>query len=108
MLVTSKGVKDILIGIFAANRKNVAKPEDKLERFFRAWYRSLDYALAHKEEAVPIMAKGFDLPPDEFEAIMSGLRFIPKDEAERMLGADGGEGDFHGISKYLESLWRKA
>ena len=108
VLVTSKGVKDILIGIFAANRNNVAKSEDKLERFFRAWYRSLDYTLAHKEEAVPIMAKGFDLPPEEFEAIMGGLRFIPKVEAKRMLGADGSKGDFHDISRYLESLWRKA
>jgi NitT/TauT family transport system substrate-binding protein len=108
VLVTSKGVKDILIGIFAANRNNVPKSKDKLQRFFRGWYRALDYVLAHKEEAVPIMAKGFQLPPNEFEAIMSGLRFIGKDEAKRLLGADGTQGEFYEISKYEESLWRKA
>lgn len=107
VLVSSKGAKDILIGIFGANRNNVPKSKDKLEKFFRGWYRGLEYVLAHRKEAVPIMAKAFNLPPDEFEAIMEGLRFIGKDEAKRLLGADG-KAEFLQISKYEEGLWRKA
>jgi len=108
VLVSSKGIKDILIGILGANRNNVAQSKDKFQRFFRGWYRALDYVFAHKEEAIPIMAKGFQLPPEEFEAIMSGLRFIRKDEAKQMLGADGTKGEFYEISKYEERLWQKA
>jgi NitT/TauT family transport system substrate-binding protein len=108
VLVSSKGVKDILIGILAANRNNLPKSKDKLERFFRAWYRSLDYSLAHKPEAVPIMAEGFKLPNAEFEDMMGGLRFIDKADAKRMLGADGKEGEFQAICKYEETLWRNA
>ena len=107
-LVTSKGAKDILIGIFAANRNNVEKSKDKLQRFFRGWYRGLEYVQAHKDECVPVMAKGFGMPAGEFGDIMSGLRFIGKDEAKRMLGVGGARGEFYEISKYEESLWRKA
>jgi NitT/TauT family transport system substrate-binding protein len=108
VLVSSKGVRDILIGILAANRNNVPKSKDKLQRFFRGWYRGLDYALANKKEAIPIMAEGFKLPAQEFEDMMGGLRFISKEEAKRMLGADGSKAEFLEISRYVESLWRNA
>ncbi len=108
LLVSSKGVKDILIGIFAANSNKVQKDSDKLTRFFRGWYKSMDYMQNHMEESLPIMAKGFNLPVAEFKDIMGGLRFIGKDEAKKMLGAESGQGEFFEISKYEDSLWRKA
>jgi NitT/TauT family transport system substrate-binding protein len=108
VLVNSKGVKDILIGIFGADRDRVPKDLDKLQRFLRGWYRGLEYAQAHKEESIPIMAKGFGMPAEDFGAILGGLRWIGKDEAKRMLGADGTKGDFFQISNYEEELWQKA
>jgi NitT/TauT family transport system substrate-binding protein len=108
IIVNSQGVKDILIGILAANANQVPANKDKLQRFFRAWYRGLEYAQTHKEEAIPIMAKGFQLPPEEFEAIMNGLRFISKDEAKQLLGADGSQGGFYDIAKYEAELWGKS
>ena len=108
ILVNSKGATDILIGIFAANRNNVAKSKDKFQRFFRGWYRGLEYVLANKEQAIPIMAEGFQLPPEEFGAIMEGLRFIGKEEAKKLLGATGSKADFYRITEYEENLWKKA
>jgi NitT/TauT family transport system substrate-binding protein len=108
ILVNSKGVKDILIGILGANRNRVPESMDKLQRFLRGWYRGLEYVLANKTEAVPIMAKGFGLPPEEFDAILGGLRFITKEEAKQLFGADGTRGGFFDIARYEEELWRKA
>lgn len=108
VLVDSKGVKDILIGIFAADRNRVDSNSDKLQRFFRGWYRGLEYAQAHKAESVPIMAKGFQMPSEEFDAILRGLRPIGKDEAKQMLGAVNPPGTFYQMAKYEAELWRKA
>ena len=108
ILVNSKGVKDILIGIFAADRNRVDANSDKLQRFFRGWYRGLEYAQSHTAEAIPIMAKGFQMPPDEFQAILGGLRPIGKDEAKQLLGATAPPGGFYSISKYESDLWQKA
>jgi NitT/TauT family transport system substrate-binding protein len=107
LLVSSKGVQGILIGIFAANRDRLPKSKDKLRRFLRGWYRSLDYVQAHREESIPIMARGFQLPPKEFEAILSGLRFIPHGEAEQLLGCDG-QGKFSEYVQYVARLWKQA
>lgn len=108
VLVNSKGVKDILIGIFGANRNRVDANSDKLQRFFRGWYRGLEYELAHKSESIPIMAKGFQMPPEEFGDILTGLRPIQKDEAKELLGVNGAQGSFYQISKYEAQLWQKA
>jgi len=108
ILVTSKGAKDILIGIFAANRNNVKMSEDKLVKFFKGWYKGLQYVLDNKEESVPIMAKAFQIPSEEFEAIMEGLRFIKMDEAKKLLGANQAEADFNRIVYYEENLWKNA
>jgi NitT/TauT family transport system substrate-binding protein len=108
VLVNSKGAKDILIGIFAANRNRVDANSDKLQRFFRGWYRGLEYAQAHKEEAIPIMAKGFQMPPPEFGDILTGLRPIGKEEAKQLLGSTVPPGGFFAISKYESQLWQKA
>jgi hypothetical protein len=54
------------------------------------------------------MAKGFQMPSDEFEAIQSGLRPIGKDEAKRLLGVSAPPGGFYAISKYESELWQKA
>lgn len=108
LLVSSKGVKDILIGIFAANSNKVQANSDKLTRFFRGWYKSMDYMQNHMDESLPIMAQGFNMPVAEFKDILGGLRFIGKGEAKKLLGAEGGQGEFFEISKYEDALWRKA
>lgn len=108
VLVDSKGVKDILVGILAGHRDRIPAETDKLQRFLRGWYRGLQYASEHPDESIPIMADGFQLPPEEFKSIMQGLRFISKDEAKSMLGADGSKGSFYDITQYEGQLWQKA
>jgi NitT/TauT family transport system substrate-binding protein len=108
VLVNSKGVDDILIGIFAANRTRVPDTTDKLQRFLRGWYRGLAYVQANRREAIPIMAKGFKLPEQEFGDMLGGLRFIGLDDARRLLGDSGNPGRFAKIAEYEETLWRKA
>jgi len=108
IILTSKGVKDILIGILAANSNRLPQDLNKLQRFARGWYRGLQYYEEHPDESIPIMAEGFKMPPDEFRSIIGGLRFITEAEAKEYLGADGSRGSFFQIANYEQSLWRKA
>ena len=108
ILVTSEGAKDILIGIFAANRNRVGASKGKLRAFIKGWYRSMAYAKEHADEANPIMAKGLGMPEAEFADALSGLRFIDRREAERFLGVGRRQGEFSKIAAYNAELWRKA
>lgn len=108
ILVTSQGATDILIGIFAARRDRVEANKAKLQAFMRGWYRSVAYAHEHPQEANPIMARGLGMPEKEFVDALSGLRFIDRSEAERLLGAGKASGEFSQIALHNAQLWRKA
>jgi NitT/TauT family transport system substrate-binding protein len=108
LLVSSEGATDILIGIFAANRNRVEANRSKLRAFVRGWYRSVQYAKEHPDEANPIMAKGMGMPEAEFIDALSGLRFIERSEAEKLLGAGKREGDFSKIAVDNAELWKRA
>jgi len=108
LLVSSKGAKDILIGILAANRNKLPETNDKLARFLRGWYRGLAFIQSNRAEALPVIAKGFNIPEADIDGMLSGLRFIGQDEAKRLLGAGQGKGEFDPIARYEEELWRKA
>jgi len=94
LLVSSKGAKDILIGILAANRNKLPESNDKLARFLRGWYRGLSFIQSNRAEALPVIAKGFNIPEADIDGMLSGLRFIGLDEAKRLLGAGQAKGEF--------------
>jgi NitT/TauT family transport system substrate-binding protein len=107
ILVTSKGVTDILIGILAADRNRVEASKAKLQAFARGWYRSVAYAQQHPAEANPIMAKGLGMPDADFADALSGLRFISRKEAEKYLGVGRPDGEFTKIAVYNAKLWQR-
>lgn len=108
VLVDSKGITDILIGIFAAHQGNTVASTPKFKAFFRAWYKALDYYEKNPEESIQIMARGFGMPSAEFKDILGGLRFIQKNEAEELLGAHGKLPRFRDIAKANSELWYAA
>lgn len=108
VLVDSKDIKDLLIGIFAAHQGKTTTSALKLKAFFRAWYRALDYYEKNPDESIQIMARGFGMPPAEFKDILGGLRFIKKHEAEELLGAQGKSPRFREIAKANSELWYTA
>jgi ABC-type nitrate/sulfonate/bicarbonate transport system substrate-binding protein len=80
----------------------------KLQAFICGWYRSMDYAMKNPDEANPIMAKGLGMPDAEFADALSGLRFIDRPEAEKLLGLGKPTGEFSKIAVYNADLWRRA
>ena len=108
ILVSSEGAKDILIGVFAANRNRTTSSAPKLQAFIRGWYRALEDFKAHPEESVALVAGDFGIPKDEFSAILTGLRFIEKDEAVELLGSRGAVGRFSEVAEYNAKLWAQA
>lgn len=108
LLVSSKGAKDILIGILAANPNKLPESSDKLARFLRGWYRGLAFIQSNRAQALPVIAKGFNIPEADIDGMLTGLRFIGQDEAKRLLGAGQAKGEFDPIARYEEELWRKA
>ena len=63
------------------------KPE-ALRKLLKAWYKALNYLKANPDEAVAIMARYYDLSPEEFKEIALGVEWPLIDESFEFLGKD--------------------
>jgi NitT/TauT family transport system substrate-binding protein len=57
-------VQDFVASVIYASNEEIAQHPDRLRRFLKAWFETVGYLGEHKAEAVPIMAKIMNAPPD--------------------------------------------
>lgn len=77
ILLTTKGYPDIIVDILVASDK-LAANEELLKRFMDGWLKSVDYIKDHPKEAAQIMSKGMNLPAEDVEGMMAGLRYADR------------------------------
>ena len=77
ILLTTKDYPDIIVDILVASDK-LAANEELLKRFMDGWLKSVDYIKAHPKEAAQIMSKGMNLPAEDVEGMMAGLRYADR------------------------------
>ena len=69
---------------------NASIPADNVQEFI-AWVNE------NPDKASPIMARRFDLTPDEFRDVIKNIRYFALEEAAALMGADNQRGELHGI-----------
>ena len=77
ILLTTKDYPDIIVDILVASDK-LAANEELLKRFMDGWLKSVDYIKTHPKEAAQIMSKGMNLPVEDVEGMMAGLRYADR------------------------------
>ena len=78
ILITTKEKPEIIVDILIASDK-FAADEKLLRDFMDGWLKTVDYIKANPEEAAAIMAKGLNLPVEDVQGMMAGLKFADKD-----------------------------
>ncbi len=99
---------DILLSVFVVREDRLAELRPDLRRFFRAWYRALDYWRKNEEESVKIMAEGFGLPLATFKGMASGMKMTDYEYAKELIGARPGQGRIYEILGLASRLWQQA
>ncbi len=78
ILVTTKDYPEVTIDLLIASDK-LAANEKLLRDFMDGWLKSVDYIKENPEDAAKIMAKGLNLPVEDVQGMMAGLKFADKD-----------------------------
>jgi NitT/TauT family transport system substrate-binding protein len=99
---------DILLSVFVVREDRIPELKADLKRFFRAWYRALDYWKKNDEESVKIMADAFGLPPGTFKGMAADMKMADYDYAKQLIGAQPGEGRIYEILRLAARLWQEA
>ncbi len=77
ILLTTKDYPNIIVDILVASDK-LAANEELLKRFMDGWLKSVDFIKANPTEAAIIMSKGLNLPVEDVEGMMAGLRYADR------------------------------
>lgn len=77
ILITTKEKPEIIVDILVANDK-FANNEKLLCKFLDGWLKSVNFIKEHPDEAAGIMAKGLNLPMEEVQGMMTGLKFADR------------------------------
>lgn len=62
-------VQEFIASVIYASNATIAERPDELRRFLKGWFETVAYLHRHKAEAIPLMAKIMNAPPEAVAAI---------------------------------------
>ena len=86
ILISSADEPGVIVDILSVHEDVLAQRPDDIKKLMRAWFRAVDYAKQNPEEANAIMAKYYDLPPQEFADILTGVEWPGYEENKAYFG----------------------
>ena len=85
-LFTSKDMPGLVPDLLVAQEKSLAANRADFVGMVRAWYDVERFIREKPEEAVKIMAKVVELPPEEYKVFLPGTRFFGEKDNLEALG----------------------
>lgn len=73
VLVSSADEPGVIVDILTINENYLAQNPEIVKKVMRAWFKAVDYWKENPEEANAIMARYYNVSPEEFADIISGL-----------------------------------
>jgi NitT/TauT family transport system substrate-binding protein len=105
VLLTTRDIPELLLGIVAANQNFLPARADRITRAMRAWFKGVAYTQSHPEEASAIMAREFNVQPDEFRRMATGARLTDLDDTQRTFGTASNPGPIRQLALDASELW---
>ncbi|TGE39245.1 aliphatic sulfonate ABC transporter substrate-binding protein [Desulfosporosinus fructosivorans] len=107
VLVSTKDLPGIILDSISFRTEVIEKRPDDVKAFVAAMAEAMDYWKANKDESDQIMAKGLKIDLKEFTATVPGLKFLNKEDNQKMFGTSAKQGSIYQATKsdidfYLE------
>lgn len=92
VLVSSKDAPGIIVDVAIVRPDILEKRKNEVLGVMKAWFDAIDYWRQNPEEANRIMAKEFELEPDEFAELIETIRWDDKDSNLSYFGTQENKG----------------
>ena len=104
-IVTSADYPDAISDSLVVNASYAEEHPEIVEAVKEAWYKAVDFYQTNATEAYENMASGFEeVTPEDIESDASGLRFLGKEDNEKLLDANA-EGNIYDLCKEMADFW---
>ncbi len=105
VLITTREVPGLLLGIVAANKDLLPERAERIARAMRAWFKAVDYTKAHPEETAAIMSKEFNVPPADFQRMAAGALLADLPDTLKTFGTASQPGPIRQLAVDASELW---
>lgn len=86
VLVSSADYPGVIVDILTVHEDYLREHPEAIKQFMRAWFKAVRYWQENPEEANTLMAKHYDMAPDEFADVISGLEWPSYTESVEYFG----------------------
>ena len=90
VLITSRDTPGVLCDGIIVRRDFLEKHRDEVRSFIRAYFEAVDFWKNNKDEANAIIAKNFNIAPEEFAPMMDTVKLLDYDENIKKFNSSSG------------------
>lgn len=108
VLATTKNYPGIIADTFVVHPRLAKNRPEDVRALLRAWFKAIEYVRNHRDEAVKIMATHLELPPEELNAMLDGIRFPSYEDNLKFFGVTGSDNESEKMFSAAVSIWKKA
>ncbi|KAB2329255.1 ABC transporter substrate-binding protein [Cytobacillus depressus] len=95
VLLTTKDLPGIIVDTISFKEDVIKNRPDDVKAFVKAMGEAMDFWKENKKEANEMMAKGLNIDVAEFEATETGLKFMTKEDNEKLFGSESNKGSIY-------------
>ncbi len=107
VLVSSKDADNSLVDILSINKEYLANNPENVRKVMRGWFKALEYIKTNPKESNEIMAKHYDVPPEEFAELTTGVKWASLDEQLAFFGTPEKPGPIYDIANTFINIFLK-
>lgn len=107
VLVSSKDAPGIIVDIAFVRPEVLANRKNDVVGVMKAWFDAIEYWKNNPNEANAIMAKEFDLKPDEFAELIKTIRWDDKDSNLSYFGSSSDKGKVFEVTQTIIDIARE-
>ncbi|MFC1597005.1 ABC transporter substrate-binding protein [Planctomycetota bacterium] len=107
ILTTSREKPGLIVDVFTVREDYLSENSEVVEAFIRGWFRAVEYWKQNPQEANQIMARALGLSLEEFEQMITGVRYsdLEANHAFFTLGDDGSSA-FRQLVEKAGEIWQ--
>lgn len=107
ILVSSKDAPGIIVDVAVVRPEVLANRKKEVVGVMKAWFDAIEYWKNNPNEANAIMAKEFDLKPDEFADLIKTIRWDDKDSNLSYFGSTASKGKTFNVAQKIIDIVRE-
>lgn len=107
-LITTETLPGLIVDTLVIRDEALQKKEQAVRAVISGWFQALDWYAQNQNDGDAVIAKAYNLKPEEVRDIVSGIKFYDKKRNVDYFGTPTQPGKFQEVFRSASQLWKDA